>query len=200
MDKSIFKGVTMRNNIPQNVTQDENRLYLKLVGKAQRSRYQFINAKSELIKTITDLQSDETLMVLSNKVDMPNIVKIFAPKIRNVYLASFGFTRSGFSAIYNVANNGICEECVVLLSQVHHYDWWFYGDSYKLVQDKMRFKFAVTHAKLAAMEFADGTYLNFSGSANFNNIRNYENVVFDRRQQTTYFIRNFINDVEGTWR
>lgn len=173
----------------------------KMISKIKKHRFKFERKMCDDIdlikKMVSELKDDEQIDLLSRAFDSPSLVLSFREKIKKLYIATWAIIPAGISALDEIVNNGIIEECIVMLDMTHSYKWIFTSEAYQLLKGKVKFKFLATHSKYICYELSDGSVLNFIGSMNFSNNPRYENIQINRDREDFMFYTDFIKNTGG---
>lgn len=175
---------------------EKQRVENKMVSKIEKHRYHYgrkisndVEVIRELVHTLPD---GATYDLISKAFDSPTIVLSFLPKIKRLFIATWAITPAGINALMEISNNGVIEECWVMLDMTHSYKWIFESEAYQILKGRVKFKFLATHAKFICYELTDGTVMNFIGSMNFSNNPRFENIQITKDRNDFDFYSGFI--------
>lgn len=179
----------------------EQRVENKMVSKIKKHRfkreYKMDNDIAVIKRLVNELDNDNQIDLISKAFDSPSIVLSYKEEIKRLYIATWAITPAGISALEEITNNGIIEECIVMLDMTHSYKWIFQSEAYKILKGKVKFKFMATHSKYICYELTDGTVINFIGSMNFSNNPRFENIQINKDICDFNFYTGFIKNTGG---
>lgn len=194
-----FSGVSMQD---LNLTRKEC-VENKMIRKIEKHRFKRSRKTSDDIECIREiiecLNDAEQIDLLTKAFDSPNIVLSYVEQIERLYIATWAITPAGIAALEEISRNGIVKEVIVMLDRTHSYKWIFQSDAYKILKNKVRFKFTASHSKYICYQLADGRIFNFIGSMNFSNNPRYENISINKSDDDFRFYTDFIKNVPGEW-
>lgn len=170
----------------------ERKIY-KRIAKNNYKRRLKIEANKELVEQlVADIGDDETLYLISDSIDSPNIINTYVDRIEEIYISTWSVTPAGIACLENLASNGCFKYALLTLDRTHSYKWLFSSGAYKCLQGKIEIRITAIHSKFIVLKFSDGSVLNFVGSMNLSNNPRWENLMITKDPADFEFYRDFL--------
>ena len=180
-------------NQPLTPQQKAERKIYKRIAKNNRKHHHKIEGNKELIQELVgSFGEDETLQIISDSIDSPNIINTFIDRIEEIYISTWSITPAGIACLENLASNGCFRFALLTLDRTHSYKWIFSSGAYKCLQGKIEIRITSIHSKFIVIKLDDGSVLNFVGSMNLSNNPRWENVTITKDTADFEFYRDFL--------
>lgn len=180
-------------NQPLTKQQKGERKIHKRIAKNNRKHHHKIEGNKELIVELTqNLRADESLHIISDSIDSPNIVNAFIDRINEIYISTWSITPAGIACLENLASNGCSKIALLTLDRTHSYKWIFSSGAYKCLQGKIEIRITAIHSKFIVIKMVDGGVLNFIGSMNLSNNPRWENIIITKDPADFEFYSGFL--------
>ena len=173
----------------------ERKIY-KRIAKNNYKRRMKIEGNKELVEQlVAGIGEGETLHIVSDSIDSPNIINAYVDRIAEIYVSTWSITPAGIACLENLAANGCFRYALLTLDRTHSYKWMFSSGAYKVLQGKVDIRITAIHSKFVVMKLTDGSVLNFVGSMNLSNNPRWENLMVSRDPEDFEFYRDFLRSI-----
>jgi len=178
-----------------NIRSPQSAIVHRLIKKCSKWIPKEITDKKTIIELVESIDETETIKIISNKFDSPNILSAIDSKyeIKEIFISSWAITDIGIQRLKTLSDKGI--NITVLLDKTHSYKWTFESGAYKVLEN-VQFIFSENHSKFIVFDLY-GKYINFSGSFNLSNNPRYENIEINKSFDEFNFYKDFILSVKN---
>ena len=177
-----------------NVLGEQIKLIKKFAKSEAKSRGKTARDVQDVINLVSEIKEGETLHIISNKIDSPNIMRAFEPEsLKAVFIATWAVTEPGLIQLKKISDAGV--NVSVLMDTTYSYKWAFESGAIGSFKDNARFYFSRTHMKMQMYEFINGSVLGFIGSMNLSNNPRFENMFITKDKEVFFFYLNTIKDI-----
>ena len=170
----------------------ERKIYKRIAKNNYKRRVKIESNKELVERLVAEFGPDETLHIVSDSIDFPNIINAYVDRIEEIYVSTWSITPAGIACLENLASNGSCRAALLVLDRTHSYKWIFSSGAYKCLQGKIDIRITAIHSKIIVMKMVDGTVLNFVGSPNLSNNPRWENLMISKDPADFEFYRDFL--------
>lgn len=191
-----FGNVTFKNKTVSKSEAVENKMVLKLKKHNFKRKHKIENDIKIIRDLVSRIDKNHELNLVSKAFDSPNIVMSFINDIHKLYISTWAITPAGINSLVEIANNGIIEECILLLDKTHSYKWIFTSEAYKILKGKVKIRFCANHSKFICFQTNSGVF-NFVGSMNFSNNPRFENISINKFKDDFDFYVDFIKNIQA---
>lgn len=153
--------------------------------------------KKTILELIKEVDSGEnTLKLISNKFDSPNIITsvLSKYKVKECFISTWAVTPVGILRLKEIDDLGV--KVTVLLDQTHSYKFMFESGAVNILKN-VQFVFTQNHSKFMIFDIENELPINFIGSFNLSNNPRYENIEINRSKQEYQFYSGFIKSVQN---
>ena len=189
-------GITFKNEKRSQKEIDEAVMFKKIKRQRRRKSFKIESDKKGIIKLIQELDKDSEIELITKKFDSIHAIYPFINNIDEIYIATWAITPASISALHDMIDGG-GQICWVLLDKTRSYKYIFKSTAYEILKGKVKWKFAVNHAKFITIKLKNGDVYNFVGSMNFTNNPRYENIRVNMFEEDFEFYKNFVLKVNG---
>lgn len=190
-----FSGINFKSKSYDSNSRDDAKL------RYEMSRYENYESMQstdwtlgEFLKIVESLDDQKSAILFSYNLNMPNILKHYAPKCAEIFIGTFAISAPALVGIQSAYDNG-CEIHVLV-------DYTFYRsrnnvNAYKrYLQGKVDLRKCKNHSKYLAMKFKNGTFLNVYGSANLSKNPSFEMVHIGKSKEEFEFMKEVTLSME----
>nr|DAY29166.1 MAG TPA: hypothetical protein [Caudoviricetes sp.] len=170
----------------------ERKIYRRIAKNNYKRRMKIEDNKELVEQLVAGIGEGETLHLLSDSIDSPNIINAYVDRIEEIYISTWSITPAGIACLENLTANGCCRIALLTLDRTHSYKWMFSSGAYKCLQGKVEIRITAIHSKFIVMKLTDGSVLNFVGSMNLSNNPRWENLMVSRDPEDFAFYRDFL--------
>lgn len=186
----------------------ERKIYKRIAKNNYKRRVKIESNKELVEQLVAGIAEGETLHIISDSIDSPNIINAYVDRIEEIYVSTWSITPAGIAALENLTSkclpahrnsgNATSEagprlrRAVLVLDRTHSYKWMFSSGAYKVLQGKVDVRITAIHSKFIVMKLTDGSVLNFVGSMNLSNNPRWENLMISRDPDDFAFYRDFL--------
>lgn len=170
----------------------ERKIYRRIAKNNYKRRVKIESNKQLVEELVTGLADGETLHLITDSLDSPNIINAYVDRIAEIYVSTWSITPAGIACLENLTANGCCKTALLVLDRTHSYKWMFSSGAYKVLQGKVEIRITAIHSKFILLKLADGTMLSFVGSMNLSNNPRWENLMVSRDPEDFAFYRDFL--------
>ncbi|GAB0481677.1 hypothetical protein KML24007_04230 [Alistipes indistinctus] len=170
----------------------ERKIYKRIAKNNYKRRVKIAGNKELVEQLVAGIGEGETLHLISDSIDSPNIVNAYVDRITEIYISTWSITPAGIACLENLAANGCCAYALLTLDRTHSYKWMFSSGAYKVLQGKIDIRITSIHSKFIVMKLTDGSVLNFVGSMNLSNNPRWENLSVTRDPEDFEFYKDFL--------
>lgn len=170
----------------------ERKIYKRIAKNNYKRRVKIEDNKELVEQLVAGLGDGETLHIISDSIDSPNIINAYVDRIVEIYVSTWSITPAGIACLENLTANGCCKYALLTLDRTHSYKWMFSSGAYKVLQGKVDIRITAIHSKFIVMKLADGSVLNFVGSMNLSNNPRWENLMVSRDPEDFEFYKDFL--------
>jgi hypothetical protein len=170
----------------------ERKIYRRIAKNNYKRRVKIEGNKELVAELVAGIGADETLHLVTDSLDSPNIINTFASRIEEIYISTWSITPAGIACLENLASNGCCRAALLVLDRTHSYKWLFSSGAYKCLRGKVEIRIAAIHSKFIVLKLSDGSVLNFVGSMNLSNNPRWENIIISKDPEDFEFYRDFL--------
>jgi hypothetical protein len=170
----------------------ERKIYKRIAKNNYKRRMKIESNKELVARLVAECGPDETLHLVTDSLDSPNIINAYIESIEEIYISTWSITPAGIACLENLASNGNCRTALLVLDRTHSYKWIFSSGAYKCLQGKIDIRITAIHSKLIAMRLVGGGVLNFVGSPNLSNNPRWENIMISKDPEDFAFYRDFL--------
>lgn len=192
-----FSGITFQDQTLTAHQVTENKMMKKLSKHNHKFSNKILHDMEAIRDIVRDLGEDQTINLISKVFDSPNIVLTYLDEITDLYVGTWAITPAGIDALIKITNNGIIQNCWLILDKTHSYKWIFTSDAYKILKGKVKIKFCTNHSKFICFQTLSQGVFNFVGSMNFSKNPRFENITIDRNRENYEFYKHFLLTVGG---
>jgi len=175
----------------------ERKMYKRIRKHRERNTVKIDSDIECLKKMISEIGTDEEIMVVSNSIDSPSVIYAYLPEIQECYIGTWAVTPAGIAALESLGKSDVCRRATMLMDTTHSYKWIFQSGAYEVLSDKVHIRFCANHSKFIVCRMTDGRCLNFIGSMNLSNNPRWENCLINRSEDDFLFFRKFCLNVEA---
>jgi len=170
----------------------ERKIYRRIAKNNYKRRVKIESNKELIEQLVAEIGDGETLHIISDSIDSPNIINAYVDRIAEIYISTWSITPAGIACLENLTANGCCKYALLTLDRTHSYKWMFSSGAYKVLQGKVDIRITAIHSKFIVMKFSDGSVLNFVGSMNLSNNPRWENLTITKDPEDFAFYRDFL--------
>lgn len=170
----------------------ERKIYKRIARNNYKRRAKIEQNKQLVERLVEGLGEGETLHLLSDSIDSPNIINAYIDRIEEIYVSTWSVTPAGIACLENLVTNGRCRCALLVLDRTHSYKWMFKSGAYKCLHGKVEIRITSIHSKFILLKLTDGSVLNFVGSMNLSNNPRWENLTITRDAEDFAFYRDFL--------
>lgn len=170
----------------------ERKIYKRIAKNNYKRRVKIEDNKVLVEQLVAEVGDGETLHIISDSIDSPNIVNAYVDRIAEIYISTWSITPAGIACLENLTANGCCEYALLTLDRTHSYKWMFSSGAYKVLQGKVDIRITAIHSKFIVLKLTDGSVLNFVGSMNLSNNPRWENLMVSRDPEDFEFYKDFL--------
>lgn len=170
----------------------ERKIYKRIAKNNRKHHYKIEGNKEMIQELVGSFAEDETLHIISDSIDSPNIINTFVDRIEEILISTWSITPAGIACLENLASNGCFKFALLTLDRTHSYKWIFTSGAYKCLQGKIEIRITSIHSKFIVMRLSDGSVLNFVGSMNLSNNPRWENIIITKDPADYEFYRDFL--------
>ena len=170
----------------------ERKIYKRIARNNHKRRYRIEDNKELIAELVAGFDIDETLHLVTDSLDSPNIINAYVDRIAEIYVSTWSITPAGIACLENLSANGCFEYALLVLDRTHSYKWIFSSGAYKCLQGKIDIRITAIHSKIIVMKLSDGSVLNFVGSPNLSNNPRWENIMISKDPADFEFYRDFL--------
>jgi len=178
--------------------QGGSREEMKLTYRMKRNDYKFrgkiMRDMEEIRAVISDMSDTDSVMMITNAFDLPNILRAYVDEMESLYMCTFSIGATGLAAIKEAVSSGVHVLC--LLDDLFLHKNYFALGGVEVLGDNVKFKFAKTHAKFVAFSLRGGGCICVTGSANMTKNPRIEVIHISRSRDEFEFLRKVITDVK----
>ena len=170
----------------------ERKIYRRIAKNNYKRRMKIAGNKELVEQLVAEIGDGETLHILSDSIDSPNIINAYVNRIAEIYISTWSITPAGIACLENLTANGCCIRALLTLDRTHSYKWMFSSGAYKVLQGKVEIRITAIHSKFIVLKLSDGSVLNFVGSMNLSNNPRWENLTITKDPEDFAFYRDFL--------
>lgn len=170
----------------------QRKIYKRIAKNNYKRRIKIEDNKELIAELVTNFADDETLQIISDSIDSPNIINAFIDRISEIYISTWSITPAGIACLENLSSNGCFKFALLTLDRTHSYKWMVSSGAYKCLQGKIEIRITAIHSKFIVLKLDDGSVLNFVGSMNLSNNPRWENLTITKDPADFEFYRDFL--------
>jgi hypothetical protein len=99
----------------------ERKIYRRIAKNNYKRRLKIEDNKELIVELVTGFGDDETLHLVTDSLDSPNIINAYACRIEEIYISTWSITPAGIACLENLASNGNCRAALLVLDRTHSY-------------------------------------------------------------------------------
>ncbi len=170
----------------------ERKIYKRIARNNHKRRHRIENNKELVAELVAGLTGDESLHMVTDSLDSPNIINTYVERIAEIYISTWSITPAGIACLENLAANGCFRTALLVLDRTHSYKWIFASGAYRCLQGKIDIRITAIHSKIIVMRLNDDSVINFVGSPNLSNNPRWENILITKDPEDFAFYRDFL--------
>jgi len=170
----------------------ERKIYKRIARNNRKRRYRIADNKELIGELVAGFGDGETLHIISDSIDSPNIINAFVERIEEIYISTWSITPAGIACLENLASNGCLPSglpprgsaepnelgsalapqrrfryALLVLDRTHSYKWIFSSGAYKCLQGKIDIRITAIHSKFIVLKLDDGSVLKLASPSSF---------------------------------
>ena len=170
----------------------ERKIYKRIARNNRKRRHRIEGNKELIAELVAGFAADETLHIVSDSIDSPNIINALIDRIEEIYISTWSITPAGIACLENLSANGCFKYALIVLDRTHLYKWIFSSGAYKCLKGKIDIRITAIHSKMIVIKLDDGSVLNFTGSMNLSNNPRWENLTITKDPADFEFYKDFL--------